>query len=86
MGRKQLKLDDLEPSPYPPREILESVHIFHDFPLDRTGPQSITTSQHKIDMDPLPIYTEVPIHTANGSPQGIHKVPSSHPKQNKGNV
>lgn len=70
-SRKHLKTDDSEPehSPYASGETLESVQIFHDFPLDGQGTHSITTTQHNVDLEPLPIYTDVPLHTTQDTPQ-----------------
>jgi hypothetical protein len=55
-------------------ETLESVHIFSDFPLVDNTPHSIASSVQHVDgiMDPLPIYTQVPIHSPKDNTNNSH--------------
>lgn len=74
-SRKLLKEDDSEPdenepTPYVGGETLESVQVFHDFPLHDEGSHTITTTTaHHVDtiIAPLPIYTDVPTQSPQDS-------------------
>ena len=81
-GRKLLKEDNNsgnESDSFVGDENLENVHIFSDCSLVDDTPHSIPSNDCHVDgvMDPLPIYTEVPLHrlpdsTNDSHIQGIH--------------